>query len=511
MGDTLSAAPVLALRDIRKSFGPVEVLRGVGLELRAGEVHALIGENGAGKSTTMKILAGYQPPSAGRILLDGESVSFDSLHDGEAAGVVIIHQEFNLAEQLTVEQNIFLGRELRRGPLLDKAEMRRLSRRYLERVRCTVDPNTEVRKLSNSDKQMVEIAKALGREARILVMDEPTAVLTRTEAAILFEQVRVMRDAGTAILFTSHKLDEVAEIADRVTIMRDGEVVEACAAAAISEDEMATAMVGRDVSELYPARTASKAGPVALSVRGLSVPGYASAMDFDLHRGEILGIAGLIGSGRTEAMEGLCGLRPAQYRMLEIDGKRVEINGPADALAHRLCYLTEDRKLRGLLLEKGMRENLTLQALARFGTFLIDRRAEDRALDAAITDFDIRTGRRDITVGNLSGGNQQKLLLAKVMQSEPEILIADEPTRGIDIGTKQQIYTFLRRLAAQGHAIIMISSEMQEIIGMSDRVLVMRLGRVAGTLDTEAATEDAIVRLAMGVAAGSNDRNGAVA
>lgn len=499
------------MRDIRKSFGPVEVLRGVDLELRTGEVHALIGENGAGKSTTMKILAGYQPPSAGRILLDGEPVTFDSLHDGEEAGVVMIHQEFNLAEQLTVEQNIFLGRELRRGPLLDKAEMRRLSRQYLDRVQCAVDPDTEVRKLSNSDKQMVEVAKALGREARVLVMDEPTAVLTRTEAAILFEQVRVMREAGTAILFTSHKLDEVAEIADRVTIMRDGAVVKACAAADISEDEMATAMVGRDVSELYPARAASGPGPVALSVRGLDVPGHAIDVDFDLHHGEILGIAGLIGSGRTEAMEGLCGLRPAQYRTLEIDGARVDIKRPADALAQRLCYLTEDRKLRGLLLEKGMRENLTLQALERFGGLLIDRSAEDRALDAAIADFDIRAGRRDVTVGNLSGGNQQKLLLAKVMQSEPKILIADEPTRGIDIGTKQQIYTFLRRLAAEGHAIIMISSEMQEVIGMADRVMVMRLGRVAGILEAEEATEDAIVRLAMGVGAGSNEQNGAVA
>nr|WP_273544847.1 sugar ABC transporter ATP-binding protein [Heliomarina baculiformis] len=500
MGETVST-PTLELCDIRKSFGPIEVLHGIDIALRSGEVHALIGENGAGKSTTMKILAGYQPATSGKILLDGKEVTFDSLHEGEEAGIVMIHQEFNLAEQLTVEQNIFLGRELRKGWLLDKAEMRRLTRSYLDRVKCRVHPDTPVSKLSNSDKQMVEIAKALSRDARVVIMDEPTAVLTNREAGILFEQVRAMREAGTAILFTSHKLSEVAEIADQVTVMRDGAVVRACPASDITEDEMATAMVGRDVSDLYPKHREEAENELALSVSGLDVPGFAEGISFDLYRGEIFGIAGLIGSGRTEAMEGLCGLRPATRDAMQINGQDVSIRKPSDALAHGLCYLTEDRKLRGLLLERGMRENLTLQALPKFGTLLIDRSAEEKALDQAIKDFDIRAGRRDVKVGNLSGGNQQKLLLAKVMQSEPKILIVDEPTRGIDIGTKQQIYAFLRRLADEGHAIIMVSSEMQELIGMADRVAVMRTGRIAGTLSGKDITEDAIVRLAMGVGA----------
>lgn len=497
----MNPEPVLALHDVRRSFGPVEVLHGVDLALFPGEVHALIGENGAGKSTTMKILTGYQKATSGTVRLDGHDVVFETLHDGELAGIVMIHQEFNLAEQLTVEQNIFLGRELRRGLFLDKAEMRRQCRAFLARLDCDVDPDTVVSRLANSDKQMVEIAKALSREARILVMDEPTAVLTRKEAAILFDQIRVLRAAGTAVLFTSHKLDEVAEIADRVTVMRDGVVVHSGPAAQISEDEMATAMVGRDVSDLFPAKPGVPTGaPVVLKVRDLSVPRYARDIGFSLRKGEILGIAGLIGSGRTEAMEGLCGLRPATAHV-EIDGKPAHIRTPGDALQRGLSYLTEDRKLRGLLLDKGMRENLTLQTLFKFGRFFIDRAAEERALDQAIADFDIRAGSRGVRVGNLSGGNQQKLLLAKVMLSEPRILVVDEPTRGIDIGTKQQIYAFLRALAASGHSIIVISSEMQEIIGLADTVVVMRLGRISGRLTGAEITEDAIVRLAMGIGA----------
>ena len=499
----MSAPPKLALKDIRRSFGPIEVLHGVDLELYAGEVHALIGENGAGKSTTMKILAGYQPPSSGEVLLDGAPVAFKTLHDGEEAGIVMIHQEFNLAEQLTVEQNIFLGREIRRGLLADRAEMRRQAKEYLAMVRCEVDPATPVSKLSNSDKQMVEIAKALSRKAKVLVMDEPTAVLTNAEAAILFEQVSRLRDAGTAILFTSHKLDEVSLLADRVTVMRDGAVVHCGPARELSEDDMATKMVGRDVSDLFPPKPKAVAdGEVVLRVQGLSVPRFAHDIAFELKRGEILGIAGLIGSGRTEAMEGLCGLRAASIDALEILGKPVKMRSPADALRHGLCYLTEDRKLKGLLLDWGMRPNLTLQTLAeKFGPVFTKTADEDTALTSAIAEFDIRAGARSVKVGNLSGGNQQKLLLAKTMLADPKILVIDEPTRGIDIGTKQQIYAFLRDLAAKGHAIIMISSEMQESIGLADRVLVLRQGRLAGALSGENITEDAIVKLAMGVGA----------
>ena len=498
----MSATPVLALRDVSKSFGSIEVLHGVTLALEPGTVHALIGENGAGKSTTMKIMAGYQLPSKGAVELDGAAVRFDSLHEGEMAGIVMIHQEFNLAEQLTVEQNIFLGRELKRGPLLDKAEMRRRTRDYLDRVACNVSPDTLVSRLSNSDKQMVEIAKALSRDARVLIMDEPTAVLTKRETDVLFKQVAALRAAGTAVLFTSHKLDEVAEISDHVTIMRDGAVVQSSPTSEITEDEMATAMVGRDVSDLYPAKPGvERDAPEVLSVENLSVPGFASNVSFSLRQGEILGMGGLIGSGRTEVMEGLAALRPASAERVTLFGEPVQFKRPSDAQQAGLCYLTEDRKLRGLLLERGMRENLTLQNLHKFGGFLIDRNAEETALTEAIGEFDIRAGSRDVRVGNMSGGNQQKLLLAKIMLSEPRILIVDEPTRGIDIGTKQQIYAFLRKLADQGHAIIVITSEMPELIGLADRVMVMRLGEVSGTLNAGEITEDTIVRLSMGLSA----------
>ncbi len=498
----MTTDPVVALQNVSKSFGPVEVLHGVNLALHAGSVHALIGENGAGKSTTMKILAGYQPPTEGAVLCDGQTAQFKSLQDGEAAGIVMIHQEFNLAEQLTVEQNVFLGRELKRGLLLDKTEMRRRTREYLARLACDVSPDTLVSNLSNSEKQMVEIAKALSRDARILIMDEPTAVLTNRETDVLFKQVAALRAAGTAILFTSHKLDEVKAISDHVTIMRDGNVVHTGPTSEITEDAMATAMVGRDVSDLYPAKPGVAAdAPVVLDVRNLSVPGFAENVSFTLRKGEILGIGGLIGAGRTELMEGLAGLRPATSTKITLFEKPAQFKRPGDAQQAGLCYLTEDRKLRGLLLERGMRENLTLQNLHKFGGFLIDRGAEENALTDAIAEFDIRAGTRDVRVGNMSGGNQQKLLLAKVMLSEPRVLIVDEPTRGIDIGTKQQIYAFLRKLADAGHAIIVITSEMPELIGLADRVLVMRLGGISGMLDLHEINEDAIVRLSMGLSA----------
>ena len=487
---------VLALRNVSRSFGPIEVLHGVDIALRPGRVHALIGENGAGKSTTMKIMAGYQPPSSGEVLLDGQPVTFANMGQAEDRGISMIHQEFNLAEQLTVEQNIFLGRELKRGPFLDKPAMRMRTRELLDRLECRVSPDRVVSSLSNSDKQMVEIAKALLRDTRVLVMDEPTAVLTRSETAILLRQVRALREAGTAVLFTSHKLDEVEEIADDLTIMRDGRVVWTGEASQMDQHAMANAMVGREMSDLFPDKL-STPGEVALEVRGLSVPGFSQDVTFTLRRGEVLGVAGLIGSGRTETFEGLCGLRPATGEV-RLFGQPVRIDHPWQAQDLGLCYLTEDRKTRGLLLGKGLRDNLTLQALSKFDRGLIDTAAEERALDQAIADFDIR-GSRAALVGNLSGGNQQKLLFAKTMLADPQIIIIDEPTRGIDIGTKQQMYVLIRRLAAEGRAIVVISSEMQEVIGLADRILVMRHGRVTGELETDA-TEDAIVKLAMGVA-----------
>ncbi|MEM9795378.1 MAG: sugar ABC transporter ATP-binding protein [Pseudomonadota bacterium] len=488
----------LELRAIDHSFGAVQVLHDVSITLHPGEVHALIGENGAGKSTTMKIMSGYLAPTRGEVALNGSPARFAASQDAEAMGVVLIHQEFNLAEQLTVEENVFLGHELKRGPFLDKRAMRDRTRRLLARLDCHVDPQATVRDISNPDKQMVEIAKALSRDARVLIMDEPTAVLTEREANSLFVQVDRLRAEGVAILFTSHKLGEVKRLSDRLTILRDGRVVAQAMTAEMTEDQMAEAMVGRDVSSLYPARPAPVGDEVVLSVRNLAVPGHARDISFDLRRGEILGLAGLIGAGRTEAMEGLVGLRTATGE-IAVNGTPTAIARPRDALDRGIAYLTEDRKERGLLLEKGLRENLTLQSLSDFTGILIDEKAEGRALDRAIAEFDIRTPHRAAAVGNLSGGNQQKLLLAKTMLARPEIVIIDEPTRGIDIGTKQQIYEFIQALVAGGASVIVISSEMPEVIGLADRVLVLREGRIAGALNGDDITEDRIIRLATGL------------
>lgn len=490
------ASPVVALTNTSHFFGPIQVLHGVDFDLRAGEVHALIGENGAGKSTTMKILGGYLQPTSGTIFLDGKEVAFASSREAEDRGIVMIHQEFNLASQLSVEENIFLGRELKRGPFLDHRAMRAESRRLLKRLNCTVDPRARISDISVPNRQMVEIAKALGRNARVLIMDEPTAVLTAREARILLELVTQLRSDGAAILYTSHKLDEVAQIADRITVLRDGrKVLEA--PAGISADAMAEAMVGRELSDLYPPK-ATPQEEIVLKVSGFTVPGLVRNASFALRRGEVLGFAGLVGSGRTELMEGIVGLRPAQGR-IEVGGVLLKGGSIMAARKAGVVYLTEDRKDKGLLLGKSLRENLTLLALDRFTHLLVDNAAEDEALTRAFDEFDIRAGDRNMNAGNLSGGNQQKLLLAKTMLAEPDIVIIDEPTRGIDIGTKQQIYSFIGALATAGKSVIVISSELPEVIGISNRVIVMRSGAIVGELEGEDINENAVVRLAMGV------------
>lgn len=485
----------LALCGVSKSFGPIEVLHQVDFALYPGEVHALIGENGAGKSTMMKLLGGYLAPSAGSVRLDGHEVSFASGPAAEAEGVIVIHQEFNLAQDLTVADNIFLGREKGRF-LLDHRAQRRATQELLDQLGSPIRPEARIRDLPVSDRQMVEIAKALSRNARVLIMDEPSAVLTTREVDVLFAQIERLRAAGVALLYTSHRLEEVSHLADRITVLRDGAVVRQALRDALSEDGMATAMVGRELSDIYPARR-HRSGDVVLELRNFSVAPLVRDISFSLHRGEVLGISGLVGSGRTELAEGLVGLRPHSGEILR-EGLPCPIPSLQAAGAAGMAYLTEDRKERGLLLEKTLRENLTLSTLAAFGSPLISRDREEAALTKAIDDFDIRAKARGMKVGNLSGGNQQKLLLAKTMLPDPEIIVIDEPTRGIDIGTKSQIYHFIDSLARAGKSVIVISSDMPEILGLSDRVLVLRQGRLAGELAGDDISETALVRLIMG-------------
>ena len=489
--------PILALHGVSRDFGPVRVLFDVDFDLRPGEVHALIGENGAGKSTAMRILAGYLAPSGGEVRMGGAPMRFASAREAEAAGIVMIHQEFNLAQPLTVEENLFLGREIRRGPFLDHAAMRAEARRLLDRLSCPVDPRARVADISVPSRQMVEIARALGRDARVLIMDEPTAVLTARETDVLLAQIDRLRAQGAAILYTSHKLGEIARVADRVTVLRDGHRVLTAPAKGLGEDAMAEAMVGRELSGLFPPKGAPGA-EVVLEVEDLCVPGHVRDASLTLRRGEVLGVAGLVGSGRTELMEGIVGLREATGTV-RVHGRALPPGSVRAAREAGLAYLTEDRKEKGLLLAEPLAPNLTLFALDRFARLFVDRRAEDAALTRAAREFDIRAGSHAMAAGELSGGNQQKLLLAKTMLAEPGIVIVDEPTRGIDIGTKQQIYAFVAGLAREGRSVIVVSSELSEVIGLAHRVIVMASGRIAGELTGEAIAEGPIVRLAMGL------------
>ena len=492
-------AAILQTEGLRKSFGPIEVLHGIDLSVRAGEIHAVIGENGAGKSTLMRLLAGNLKPSAGSVKVDGAPVSFENPVEAEAAGIVLVHQEILLAPDLTVAQNIFLGREVRRGLAVNDRVMNAEAHKALLELGADIAPDTPVSRLSIAKRQLVQIARVLLTPHRVVIFDEPTASLTPFETEALLKVIRAIRDRGVAVLFISHRLNEVKAIADTVTVLRDGQLIASRDADTLEPADMARLMVGRDVSKLYPDRAHDGAGLPVLEVENFTVPGYAERCSFTLNKGEILGFAGLIGAGRTELMEGLLGLKPGKGTV-RLNGRTVNFNAPIAALRSGIVYLSEDRKGKGLLLTKDLRTNLTLSALERFTKNLqVDRKAEDKALDEAIRDFDIRTGSKELAAGELSGGNQQKLLLAKMMLLEPEIVIIDEPTRGIDIGNKEQIYKFIADLAQNGHSIIVVSSEMPELIGLCDRIVVMRSGEIAGEVTGEDMNENEIVVLATGV------------
>jgi len=503
-GKEQSAQPVL-LRAVNlcKSFGPVQVLNGIDIDVHAGEVHAIIGENGAGKSTLMKLLAGNEPPTEGTIYVDGKPVALTDPTSAEALGIVLVHQEILLASDLTVAQNIYLGRELTRRLVVDDAAMRAGAKQILHELGAEIDPDATVARLSIAQRQLVQIARVLLVPHRLVIFDEPTASLTPVETSALLTLITNLRTRGVGVLYISHRLPEVKAISDRVTVLRDGRWVGSHLTETLQPADMARLMVGRDVAKFYPDHEKQHDPRIVLQVKQFSVPGYVNSASFYLRKGEILGFAGLVGAGRSELMEGIVGLRKA-HGEVHHHGSRAQFcnrhDSAEDSLKAGIVYLSEDRKGKGLLLQKEMGINLTLAALEQFSHhFQIDRKREQAALDKAIADFDIRTRRKEIWAGHLSGGNQQKLLLAKMLLLEPSIVIIDEPTRGIDVGTKEQIYGLIVQLAAAGKSIIVISSEMPELLGICDRIMVMREGHIAGEVTGAEMNEHAIVALATGV------------
>ena len=501
-----SGGVVLEATGISKSFGGIAALVGVDFDLEAGEVHALVGENGAGKSTLMKIIAGVHVDYDGGVRLMGAPVKFTGVQDAERAGVAIIHQELDLVPELTAADNIFLGREpLIAGMVVDRRRIARAADGLLERLGIEIDPNSRVAELRVGEQQLVEIAKALSLDARILMMDEPTSALSSSECETLFKVVRQLAAAGVAIIFTSHRIDEVVELADRVTVLRDGRRVLTAPIEALSSDAIISAMVGRNIVLSHRETVEAKGQPV-LSVRDLTldtvgVRGWRRVLkgvSFDLRRGEILGIGGLLGSGRTEILESIFGAaRGWRGGQILIDGEPAVINLPTDACRLGIALVTEDRKARGLLLASTVRENMALPsvgALSRFGLRGFTREAA--LAEDMVERLSVRCSDVDQIVSTLSGGNQQKVVIGKWLATEPRVLLLDEPTRGIDVGAKQEIYQLIFRLAAQGLGIVTVSSEMPELLLLSDRVLVMCEGRQAGILTHAEATQEAIMRLA---------------
>jgi ribose transport system ATP-binding protein len=481
-------------QQIVKEFGPVRVLHGVDFALEPGRVVGLLGENGAGKSTLMKILAGYERPTAGQLLVDGQVRRFASAREAEQLGIALIHQEFNLAEHLTIAQNIFLGHERTRAGLLDRGAMAREAAACLAQVGLDADPDTRVADLIVAEKQLVEIAKALSRKARLLIMDEPTASLSPGETRKLFALMARLKEAGVTIVYISHKLDEMEAHTDEVVVMRDGKFVTRAPTREVSRQQMANLMVGRDVSDMFqPKRPPAPDARVLLRVADLSVPGWVEGLGFEVRAGEILGFAGLVGAGRTEAFEAIFGLRPKSSGRIEVDGVETAIRGPRDAMRHGLAYLSEDRKGKALHMDLGLRQNLTLTTLERDARPWLDIEGGREALRQAIADFGIRVRDPEAPARSLSGGNQQKLALAKYLRSDPRVIVLDEPTRGVDVGAKRDIYALIHRLALEGRAVIVISSELIELIGLSHRVAVLHGGRLAAMLGQDQLSEDNII------------------
>lgn len=504
-------APVLLqMSGISKSFPGVQALQSVDLYVRSGECLALVGENGAGKSTLMKILSGVYAPDEGTIAIDGQLVVPSNPHHAQQLGVSIIYQEFNLFPNMSIEENIFIGREPNRAGFVERKELRQAATVYLDQVGVQLDPRAMVRDLSVAQQQMVEIAKALSYNARIVIMDEPTSALTDNEVQALFTIIRGLKERGLGVVFVSHRLDEVFEISERITVLRDGRNAGELDVATSSPEEVVRMMVGRDMGDLYQKEESTAQERVVLEVRDLSRRGtqqddskvVLDGIDLEVRAGEIVGLAGLVGSGRTELARAIFGADPFDSGQIFLDGQPVTIKSPAQAIKYGLALAPEDRKLQALVLALAIRENISLPNLGRLSKFGFVRRREERNLTQRYIDaLSIRTPSMEQKVINLSGGNQQKVVLAKWLALAPRVLIVDEPTRGIDIGAKAEVHSLLSQLAASGVAVLMISSELPEVLRMSDRIYVMREGKIAGVLDRDEATEERVMELATGVGA----------
>lgn len=491
-------AELLRVERVNKAFPGVQALKDVSLAIGRGEVLALVGENGAGKSTLMNVLSGIHQKDSGKIFLEGREVTIHSPLHSQHLGLSIIHQELNLVPHFSVAENIFVGQEKRRGGIfLDRPRTLREAKTVLDRVGLAVDPAALVRTLSIAQRQMIEIAKALSRNAKLIVMDEPTSSISDREIERLFRIIRDLKAGGVSVIFISHKLEEVFAIADRIAVMRDGEMIGQMDSKECTPDSVIRMMVGREITDIFPKTTTAGDG-VVLEVRGLVLARQGQGLDFSLHRGEILGFSGLVGAGRSELLQAIFGIDAFEKGEVLLEGKPVRIRSPKDAIRLGIGFVPEDRKLKGLMLGLAVRDNISIASLEKVSSRgVLNGGAEKASVDGFIQALTIKTSGRDQLALHLSGGNQQKVVLAKWLAIRPKILIVDEPTRGVDVGAKKEIHAILDRLAGEGVAIVMISSELPEILGMSDRIIVMHEGQIRGELLRREATQERILTMAL--------------
>ena len=489
----------IEMKGIDKAFGSNQVLKNAGFYLKDGEVHALMGENGAGKSTLMKILTGVYTRDAGTVLVDGKEVVYKNPQEAEKAGIVFIYQELNVLFDLTVEENLFMGKEITKGfGICDKKAMREKAQEVMDKMGVNIPVNAVMSDLSVGQQQMVEICKALMADAKVIIMDEPTAALTASETRGLFEVINSLRKKGVSIVYISHRMEEIFELCDRITVLRDGEYVGTENIADIDLDHVVQMMIGRTIGERFPKRE-SHIGAEVLRVEGLTSGKLFKDVHFDVKAGEVLGVSGLMGAGRTEIMQALFGNLPLDAGKIFIDGKEVTIKNPRQAIANGIGFITEDRKVEGLLLEKSIAENIHIANLGKVSNgFVLNKEKQLNLVKKGIEEFKVRCFGPEHECGNLSGGNQQKIVLAKWVYTDPKILILDEPTRGVDIGAKKEIYNIINQMAADGVAVIMVSSELPEVLGMSDRIAVVHEGKITGILDAAEADQAKVMTLATG-------------